>query len=89
MSTWADSHSPPPRGERDRSPSRGVYGRSALPDQSYPPDQSRDWDTYGRDRNWAEWDRERLSYEARRGRSRSPTYDDGEWLAEDFTLVTN
>lgn len=81
MASWAGPAPPPPRADRSRSPSRGAYGRAAYPDTpaAYAPDQYRgDWDAYHRDRAWAEYEREKAAYDyGRRGRSRSPPYDEG------------
>lgn len=83
MSSWSSSHPPPPppRSERSRSPSRGAYSRPAYADQPYPDAYRADWDAYNRERAWAEWERERAAYDyGRRGRSRSPPYDEGAGL---------
>ncbi|KAL5508542.1 hypothetical protein ACEPAH_6161 [Sanghuangporus vaninii] len=77
MSTWSGSHVPPPRSERSHSPSRSSFGRGAYPDP-YPPDYyHRERDPYDRERGWPDHERGWPGYEyGRRGRSRSPTYDD-------------
>ena len=78
MSSWSGPH-PPSRRSRSRSPGRG-YGRS-YPDQpGYPSDPYRmEYDSYGRDRSYGDWERDRPGYDyGRRGRSRSP-YDEGKY----------
>jgi hypothetical protein len=75
MSSWP-SHPPPPRMERSRSPSRGYYGRPPYPDSAgYSNDPY--WDPYSRERGW-DYERDRGYDYGRRGRSRSPPYEDGE-----------
>lgn len=77
---------PPPRISRSRSPSRTSYGqRGPYPDALHPPDPYRaEWDAYNRDRAWVEWERDRATYEhGRRGRSRSPPFDEGALCQEE------
>lgn len=70
---------PPPRSERSRSPSRSAYGRPAYSDPYADPYRDH-WDTYNRDRAWADYERDRGSYDhGRRGRSRSPPPDDSKF----------
>lgn len=83
MSSWSGSHPPPPRRSRSRSPSRGAYGRAPYPDGfGYAQDAYRpDWDPYNRERAWVDWERDRVGYDySRRGRSRSPPFDDCKYL---------
>ncbi|KAJ7638406.1 hypothetical protein FB45DRAFT_902744 [Roridomyces roridus] len=71
MSWSASSYPPPPRRSRSRSPGRGSY-----PPREPPPDQYRaDWDGYDRERAWATYERDRVAFDYRRGRSRSPPPD--------------
>ena len=77
MSSWSGPRPPPPRGERSRSPSRGSFGRSGYPDPFPPEYYHRERDSYDRERGWSGHDRDWQGYDyGRRGRSRSPQYDD-------------
>lgn len=80
MSSWSSTMpAPPPRSERSRSPSRGAYGRPPYSDPYADPYREH-WDTYNRDRAWADYERDRGSYDhGRRGRSRSPPPDDSKF----------
>lgn len=80
MATWVAPYPPRPR-SRSRSPYR-------APAPGY--DYRADWDAYERDRAWASYERERAVYDyGRRGRSRSPSVDEGEcvWDLEAARLM--
>lgn len=78
MSTWSGSAYPPSRRSRSRSPPRGGYPprEDATGPAVYPPvDYRAEWDAYHRSR-WDDY--QRYEY-GRRGRSRSPPLDEGEY----------
>ena len=75
MSSWSSTHGAPARSERSRSPPRGAYGRPPYPDP-YTDSHRDHWDSYNRDRAWADYERDRGYDYGRRGRSRSPQPDD-------------
>lgn len=91
MSSWSGSGYPPPRGRsRSRSPYRGNYPPT-RPEQGYPPSEPYrgDYDGYDRER-WAAYERERAGYDyARRGRSRSPPPEEGEYLTRNVFSSSN
>lgn len=85
-SSWPAPPAYPPRRSRSRSPYRGGYpARPPYPEPGYGDPYRADWEAYDRDRAWASYERDRATYDyGRRGRSRSPGLDDGEYSSSLF-----